>query len=268
MREARKAAQAVLQHVEADAHRERGGGGAGRVLRVVLAAQRADAAELCDLAARAARGAHDGAVLDMDAGGQRVLDRDPHHVLAGAIEPVGDVAAETIVDADDRGAAGLHAGDEALLHRSVMRDGAVTVDVVLADIEQNADGGIERGREVDLVGRHLDDVDAARARRLQRQDRGADIAAHLGVVAGDLCEMRDQRRRGRFAVGAGDRDERRVRRVPPPLAAEQLDVADHLDSRPRAPSARSSAAPDGSAARRARARALRNSPRRRCADRR
>ena len=112
-----------------------------------------------------------------------------------------------------------------------MFDGAVTIDVVFADIEQNADGGIERGREVDLVGRHLDDVDAARARRLQRQDRGADIAAHLGVVAGNLCEMSDQRCRGRLAVGAGDRNERRVRRVAATFAAEQLDVADHLDTR-------------------------------------
>jgi hypothetical protein len=154
-------------------------------------------------------------------------------------------AAEAIVDADDRGAACLHAGDKALLHRSVMREGAVTVDVVLAYIEQDTDGGIERGREVDLVGRHLDDVDAARARRFQRQDRGADIAAHLGVVAGDLCEMRNQRGRGRLAVGAGDRDERRVGRVTATLAAEQLDIADHPRRPPRAPSARSSAARDG-----------------------
>ena len=42
-------------------------------------------------------------------------------------------------------------------------------------------------------------------------------------------EMRGERRGGRLAVGAGDGDERRVRRMAPPLAAEQLDVADHLD---------------------------------------
>ncbi len=71
---------------------------------------------------------------------------------------------------------------------------------------------------------------ASHARRLQRQDRGADIAAHLGVEAGTAHQMRDQRRGSRFAVGAGDGDERRVRRVAAPLAAEQLDVADHLDA--------------------------------------
>ena len=46
-------------------------------------------------------------------------------------------------------------------------------------------------------------------RRLQRQDRGADIAAHLHVESGGSQQMRGQRRRGRFAVGAGDGDERR-----------------------------------------------------------
>ena len=105
---------------------------------------------------------------------------------------------------------------------------AVTVDMVLADIEQNADRRIERGRQIDLVGRHLDHMHAAHARRLQRQDRSADIAAHLGVVAGDLHQMRDQRRRGRLAVGAGDGDERRVRRMAAAFTAEQFDVADHL----------------------------------------
>ena len=124
----------------------------------------------------------------------------------------------------------LHARDQPLLHRGVMIERAVAVDMVLADIDEDADGRIERGREIDLVGRHLDHMHAAHARRLQRQDRGADIAAHLGVVARDLHQMRDQRGRGRLAVGAGDRDERRVGREAPPLAAEQLDVADHFDA--------------------------------------
>ena len=90
--------------------------------------------------------------------------------------------------------------------------------------------GSRLGREIDLVRRHLDDMDPPHARRLQRQDRGADIAAHLGVVTGDPHQMRDQRGGGRFAVGAGDGDERRIRRMTAPFAAEQLDIADHLDA--------------------------------------
>ena len=112
-----------------------------------------------------------------------------------------------------------------------MFDAAVTIEMIGTDIEQNADGRIERGREVDLVRRHLDHMDAASARRLQRQDRGADVAAHLHVVPGLAHQMRDQRCGGGFAVGAGDGDEGRVGRMTPPLAAEQFDVADHLDAR-------------------------------------
>ena len=75
----------------------------------------------------------------------------------------------------------------------------------------------------------------------------------------DCEQMCDQRRGGRFAVGAGDGDERRIRRELAPLAAEQLDVADHLDAGACAPARPTSAAPDGSAARRARAPARRSS---------
>src|ERR1051325_1895783 len=65
--------------------------------------------------------------------------------------------------------------------------------------------------------------------RLEREDRGADVAAELRVVVRAGEQMRDQCRGGRLAVGAGDRDERRVRRDAAALAAKQLDVADDLD---------------------------------------
>ena len=183
-----------------------------------------------DLAARAAGGAPDDFALDIDAVRQRIFHRDPHHALAGTLDPVGAVAAPSVVDADDRGALCLHAGDQPLLHGRIMFKRAVAIDMVFADIDQDADRGIERRRKVDLIGRHLDDVDPPHPRRLQRQDRGADIAAHLGVVAGDPHQMRDQRRRGGFAVGAGDGDERRIRRMTAALAAKQFDIADHFDA--------------------------------------
>ncbi len=72
-------------------------------------------------------------MLDIEAVRQRVFHRDAHHAFAGAIEPVGGVAAPAVVDAGDRSAALLHAGDQALLDRGVMLQRAVAVDVVLAD---------------------------------------------------------------------------------------------------------------------------------------
>ncbi len=106
----------------------------------------------------------------------------------------------------------------------------MAIDMVFADVEQDADRRIERRRKVDLVGRHLDDVHPPHARRLQRQNRGADVAAHLAIVAGDPHQMRDQRRGGGFAVGAGDGDERRIGGMTPPFPTKQLDIADHLDA--------------------------------------
>ena len=161
---------------------------------------------------------------------ERAFHRDPHDVLAVLFGAIGHRSAPVVIDADDRGAVPLHAGDQALLHRGIMFERAVAVDVVRRDIQQNADRGIQRGRQIDLVGRHLDHMDAALGGRLQRQDGGADIAAHLGVEAGLAHQMRDQRRGGRFAVGAGNRDERRVGGMPRALATEQFDVADHLDA--------------------------------------
>ena len=106
----------------------------------------------------------------------------------------------------------------------------MAVDVVRGDVEEDADRRIDARRQIHLERRDLDDVVAAEAGRIERQDRRADIAAELDVASGALEEMRDQRRRRRLAVGAGDGDEGSGRHVPPPLAAEELDVADDLDA--------------------------------------
>ena len=49
--------------------------------------------------------------------------------------------------------------------------------------------------------------------------------------AGGAQDVGDERRGRRLAVGAGDGDERRIGAALGPLAAEQLDVADDLDTR-------------------------------------
>src|SRR5205814_8318309 len=118
-----------------------------------------------------------------------------------------------VIDADDRGAAALDARREALLDRRVVLDRAVPVEMIGADIEQDADRRIERRREVDLVGRALDYVRMPAARRLEREDRGADIAAALGLMAGARQDVGEECRGGGLAVGAGDRNERGVRRA-------------------------------------------------------
>lgn len=179
---------------------------------------------------RTAARTHDRFTLEINAVRQRLFHRYAHHRLAGLIETVGNRAAPAVIDADDGGSAGLHAGDQTFLYCRVVLDGAVAIEMIFADVEQDADARIERGTQIDLVRRHFDHMNPAVARRLERQDRGADIAAHLNIMSGFSHQVRDQGGRRGLAVGAGDRDERRVGCMPPPLAAEQLDIADHLDA--------------------------------------
>src|SRR6202022_2340823 len=117
----------------------------------VQAAQRTDAADPGDLAARAAGSAPDDLALDIDAVRQRIFHRDARYAPACLFDPVGAVAAPTVIDADDRGATILHPGDQPLLHRGIMFERAVAVDMIFANIEQDADGRIERRAQIDLI---------------------------------------------------------------------------------------------------------------------
>ncbi len=67
---------------------------------------------------------------------------------------------------------------------------------------------------------------ASRRGRRQIEDRHADVAAHRDVAPGLLEHMGDERRGCRFAIGAGDGDERRVRRPDAALAHKEFDIAD------------------------------------------
>ena len=158
------------------------GTGSQRILDVVPAAQRADAGKVGEGAERARPGR---------AGDKLAADRVPavrhararrHEIDPAAVgkpQALGDVAAPVVVLADDRV---RRARDEARLEGGVVLHGAVPVEVVGRDVEQHADAGRQRGRQLDLERRHLDDVDAILGRRLQIQDGGADVAAHLRVA--------------------------------------------------------------------------------------
>ena len=117
-----------------------------------------------------------------------------------------------------------------------MRERSVAVEMVLCDVEKNADRGVERRREVDLIRGALDDVSARLIWRGQREDGGADVTADLGVAASRAQQMRNERGGRRLAVGSSDGNERCCRRTGPALAAKQLDISYHLNAgSPREP---------------------------------
>ena len=121
VREAGKRAQARLDRRGVKPERQRRRSGAGGVLRIVRATQRADAAKLRAISrVTPAVACMIFPMLGVDAVGQRPQHRHAHHALAGAVEPVGDGRAPIVVDADDGGAIALHAGDQPLLDRRVV----------------------------------------------------------------------------------------------------------------------------------------------------
>ena len=173
---------------------------------------------------------HHAMLADENVGERRLRPRDRNDSRrpGARLEPRIDGPARLVVDADERNV-GLR--DQPLLDRGVAGEIAVSVEMVGRDVDEKSDAGAKRGREIDLIGRTFDDMHPSGGGRRQVENRHADIAAHRDLASGLLEHMGDQRGGRRFAVGAGDRDEGRVRRSRAALAREQLDVAD--DRNPR-----------------------------------
>ena len=174
-----------LHRSPAQAERQRGRGGAGGVLGVVQPAQRADAADLGDRRGLPAARAQDRARAQ----------HKPRRPAAAAPKPARPAcrparvrsaiaAAPFVIDADDRDAVLRHAGDQALLHRGVVLHRAVTVEMILADVDQDADAR-DRAR-----ARDRSDTTSTR-----RHGRGPAAAA---PATGSRCRYcRQSARRGR-----------------------------------------------------------------------
>ncbi len=94
--------------------------------------------------------------------------------------------------------------------------------MIRRDVEQAT--GIEAGvmEQFELIGGEFKHEAIVRTGRIKAQGRIAEIAARLGFDPGMGEDMGGQGRRGRFAVGAGDRDAGHVGKG----GAEQFDIAD------------------------------------------
>src|SRR5665213_1338549 len=122
---------------------------------------------------------------------------------------IGDLAARRIVDADNGGGRAACVFEDAALGGDVAIHAAMPVEMVGRQIEPHRH--IERRAvdQIELIGAEFQDINAVGAEPVQRQGGGAEIAADRDLAPDRTQNMRDQRRRGRFAVGAGDADEAR-----------------------------------------------------------
>ena len=228
VRQARKALQAGLDLAEIEPDPEAGRDRGKRVLRIVLAAQRADALQEGDAAVTPLDRFHQAGAVGEITVGQRQPLGDADDLISGLFQPVGDLGAIDVVDADD---CRIAAGNQPLLDRGVVLHRAVAVEMVGRQVEQDAGGRIDGGRKVDLVRGAFDHVEPVVGQRIKRHDGSADIAAHLGVAPRRLQDMRGERRGRRLSVGPGDRDEGRGRRLQDALTCEEFDVADDFHAR-------------------------------------
>ena len=102
------------------------------------------------------------------------------------------------------------------------------------DVEQHRDIAIQALRQIDLIARELEHIDAGPApvwnESVLREDWKSNIAAHHRWHGSGLEHVMDQRGRGRLAVGAGDPDDLVPRQLGPGTP-EHFDVADNHDIR-------------------------------------
>ena len=115
-------------------------------------AQRADAADFGDWGSLAIGCVHDALLLDVNSVGRGVPHGNSDHGLAGPLQPISDFQAPFVIDANDCGPLLRHAGDKTFFHLRVVFHRSVTIEMIFAEVDQDADRRIERWREIDLIG--------------------------------------------------------------------------------------------------------------------
>ena len=187
--------------VPGQAKAARGGKCRAGVLRVVRAAQGADAFE--------AGAVLDGAVHDLEKLASfginpcihRMVCRNSERPDAARSGALRDGVAKAVIGADN---GRLRILEDRLLHGGVVFEAAVPVDVVRRDVEQDRGVGVEARRQVELEAGELDHVMAAIREGRQIEHRLADIAAKHRVDADRGKHVMRERGGGGFAVRAGD----------------------------------------------------------------
>ena len=225
MGEAREARQAGGDLGRSDANGAGRGVGRGGVLPVMDAGQAGHAADIGGFCRLGLGVVVEHAAHDVNPAGYPVVagDRDGLAVARG-LEFGVDRPAVIVVDADHRRRALSLAGEDPAFGGGVAFHTAMAVQVVGADVEQYGDIEGDGVHQLELVGRQLQHVGAVAPEGLQRQRRGAEVAADRHRAAGAPENVADQRHGGRFAVGAGHPDVACIALG----AGEQLDVRDDL----------------------------------------
>ena len=206
-----------------------------RILPIVRAGKALCIGHLHHLVGAARQRIVQRAIDDKDSTAQHLADR--HRIGGGAVARFGgggklgeDGRGMIVIDADHQLAIGGGLRQHPRLDGGIIFHRAMAVDMIDRQVGQQRHVGLQARGQVDLEAGHFQHVNRLRTGRRQFQHRIADIAADLGVEAAGLQNMSHQRGGGGLAVGAGDRDHRRLAgcvAIGPDFAGEKFDIADH-----------------------------------------
>jgi hypothetical protein len=157
VRQAGKSGQAAADGLDRYAQRQRRSGGCRRVLCIVPPAQGRNAGEIGDASFLARAETHDPGAVNVVAAVEDRLRRNQVGGPSRPFPPLGRRSGIAIVHRDHRRIGIRH---HTLLDGGVILHRAVAVEMIGRDVEQNADRRLQRGREIDLVGRHFDHMRA------------------------------------------------------------------------------------------------------------
>ena len=223
MRKTRERTNRTRRGLSRNPDRTYGGIGGGGVLPIVHAGQPLGLGQIEHPDRLRAGRVDQPAAIGINPAARGLHYRDRHDCGgAGAPQLVGDRTADRVVDADNRGSGRALMRENAPFCGDIARHPAMPVEMVWRDVEQHGDIEGERVDQLELKRAGFEDIGAVAAERRQRQSRRAEIAADLHLPPCGGQNVADQRRRRRFAVGAGDPDIACIG----PRPAEQLDIAD------------------------------------------
>lgn len=106
--------------------------------------------------------------------GNNIAFRNALDLHAGTLDAVGNQRRMAVIHTDDSRLTTRH---QPFFDVGIMLHRAMPIEMVRREVKQNAGSRIDRRRQIDLVGRALDYIEALRLRRIEAQHRRADIAA-------------------------------------------------------------------------------------------
>ena len=119
-------------------------------------------------------------------------------------------------------------GENARFGVGVLRDVGVAIEVVGREVQQHRDPRLEGVDAFQLKAARFNHVDCVLGRFVDLSAEGtADVAADEDVMAAGFEHSAGQRRRGRLALGPGDRDDAAAQ-----PARRELELANHGDPGP------------------------------------